>query len=332
MKPTDETNTPRYVVVGASGLVGETLLAVLEARRFAANRLALVASRRSSGRTVPYLGHELVIEALDEFRFQPGDVAFFAATGDLSRSEAPKVLEAGGRVIDKSSTFRADPDVPLVVPAVNGRLLDGGPRLVASPNCSTIGVVHALEPLHRLAGLKAVTITTLQAASGVGRDALDALEAERAGRLGGPSPFAARLADNVVPLCGELDEAGYATEERKLAHELRRIMELPELAVEATCIRVPVTVGHTASLRVRLERDVSLSEVRDALASFEEVVVTDRCPTPMAVAGSDQVHVGRLRRAANGDWLLVQTADNLRRGAATNALDCAERLLRPRTG
>jgi aspartate-semialdehyde dehydrogenase len=305
--------------------VGEVLLRLLEERGVAAERLVLLASAGSAGRPLVFAGRELRLLDATPAALDGIDVAFFAATGAVSARLVPAALERGVRVVDKSATYRSDPAVPLVVPAVNGASLAGA-RLVASPNCTTIGIVHALEPLRRVAGLSSVTITTLQAASGAGRDGLDALECELRGDSPLDSPFVARLADDVVPLCGALDADGTSEEEHKLRAELRRILDLPALGVESTCIRVPVRVGHTASLRVTTERPLGLAEAHRALAAFAHVRLVE-APTPAEVAGTDEVLVGRLRLTDSGDVLLVQCADNLRRGAATNALECAEGLL-----
>jgi aspartate-semialdehyde dehydrogenase len=233
-----------------------------------------------------------------------------------------------------------DPAVPLVVPEVNADALDRHEGIVACPNCTTIGFVMALEPLRRAAGLRRIIVTTLQAVSGAGRPGIDELEAQQrdlnAGRKPKASTFPAQIANNVIPLCETFRDDGYSTEEVKLLHETRKIMDLPDLDVTMTCVRVPVPVGHSATLLVETERSLSAAAAREALAAFPGVRVVDDparsvFPTPADVAGKDEVLVGRVRRDLNSDALwLWQVSDNLRKGAATNAVQIAEELLRRR--
>ena len=332
---------PRIAVVGATGLVGQVLLAVLEERAFPLAELAPLASPRSAGRRLRFRGEEVVVRAVGEVDFGDFDLVFFAATGGLSRELGPRAARRGAVVIDKSSTWRMDPGVPLVVPEVNGAALDGHRGIIACPNCTTIGVVMALEPLRRAAGLRRVTAVTLQAVSGVGRGGPEELAAQErarhAGRTVAPSVFPLPIAGNVLPLCGALGDDGTSEEERKLADETRKILGLPHLAVTATCVRVPVEVGHAAALHVETVEPLSPAEARAALSAFPGVQCWDPgddthpVPTPLAVAGGDDVHVGRVRRG-EGDrslWLWV-VADNLRKGAALNAVQIAELLRRPR--
>ena len=313
-------------VVGASGLVGEVLLEVLAQRGFPVGELRLLASPRDPGRVARFRGRELALEPAAAERFAGCDLVFFAATGALSRELAPRAVQAGAVAIDKSATWRLDPEVPLVVPEVNPAALGPRPRLVASPNCTTIGLVLALEPLRRAAGLAGVVVTTLQAASGAGREGLAALAREAGGD---PAPFVAPLAGNVVPLCELPAAGGYTTEEHKLREESRRILSLPDLELTATCVRVPVAVGHAASVLVETRAPLSLAAARAALEAFPGIELReDPPPTPRDVAGTDRVLVGRLREARGGRALwLWQVADNLRRGAATNAVAIAELLL-----
>lgn len=319
-------------VVGASGLVGEVLLEVLAERSFPVGELRPLASAREPGRAVRFEGREVALEAVSAERLEGSDLVFFAATGALSRELAPRAVRAGAVVVDKSSTWRLDPAVPLVVPEVNPRALGPRPGLVACPNCTTIGLVMALEPLRRAAGLRRVVATTFQAVSGAGREGLAALAAPaEAGASGGPAPFAAPIRDNVVPLCELAGGDGYTTEEEKLRDETRKILGLPELDVTATCVRVPVAVGHGAAVLVETVEPLSVASATRALAGFPGVEVrADVPPTPRDVAGSDAVLVGRLRSAWGGRALwLWQVSDNLRRGAATNAVRIAELLLDP---
>jgi aspartate-semialdehyde dehydrogenase len=325
-------------VVGATGAVGEVLLRLLEERRFPVGELRPLASERSAGTGVRFAGREVPVELARPEAFDGVDFAFFAATGSLSKQLAPEVARRGGVAIDKSGTWRMDPEVPLVVPEVNPDALEKHKGVVACPNCTTIGFVMALEPLRRAAGLKSVVVTTLQAVSGAGKPGLEELERQeealRRGAEPAPHTFAAPIVRNVVPLCESFREDAYSTEEVKLLHETRKIMELPGLAVSMTCVRVPVPVGHAAAMLVETERSLAPDAARAALAAFPGVRVLDDpahavFPTPRDVAGTDDVLVGRVRRDLGSERLwLWQVSDNLRKGAATNALQIAEEMMR----
>jgi aspartate-semialdehyde dehydrogenase len=325
-------------VVGATGAVGEVLLRILEERDFPVGELRALASERSAGTTVRFRGEELVVEEARPERLAGVDFAFFAATGSLSRTLAPEVARRGGVAIDKSSTWRLEDEVPLVVPEINPEALEKHRGIVACPNCTTIGFVMALEPLRRAAGLRSVVVTTLQAVSGTGKPGLEELEAQLAatgrGETAQPSVYAAQIAHNALPLCETFRDDGYSTEEVKLLHETRKILSAPGLAVSMTCVRVPVRVGHAASMLVETERPLSPEEARAALAAFPGVAVVDdpahdRFPTPLDVEGTDEVRVGRIRRDLSSDRLwLWQVSDNLRKGAATNAVQIAEEMIR----
>ncbi len=324
-------------VVGATGAVGEVLFEVLEERGFPTGEVRPLASGRSAGRKIRVGGVEReVLEARPE-AFEGVDLVFFAATGALSRDLAPEAVARGAIVIDKSSTWRMDDAVPLVVPEVNAEALDGHQGIVASPNCTTVGVVMALEPIRRRAGLRSAVITTLQAASGAGRPGVEELGLQREALAVGCEPvsqvFAAQLADNVVPLCEDMLVNGYSSEELKLSNETRKILGLPNLKVSMTCVRVPVEVGHSATLLVETEIDIPVVDVVSAMSAFPGLVVTHdhgsrRFATPRDVVGSDQVWVGRVRKdlASERIWLW-EVSDNLRKGAATNAVQIAEALL-----
>jgi len=324
-------------VVGATGAVGKVLFEVLEERNFPTAEIRPLASRRSVGRKIRIGGVEReVLEARPE-AFEGIDLVFFAATGALSRELAPEAVARGAIVIDKSNTWRMDAAVPLVVPEVNAARLDAHQGIIASPNCTTVGVVMALEPIRRRAGLRSAVITTLQAASGAGQPGVEELRAQRIdhalGRELRAEVFAAPIEDNVVPLCETMLVNGYSSEELKLRDETRKILGLPSLAVAMTCVRVPVEVGHSATLLVETEADVPVVDIVSALAAFPGVVVTHdrgscRFPTPRDVVGSDEVWVGRVRKDLDSEkvWLW-QVSDNLRKGAATNAVQIAEALL-----
>ncbi len=330
---------PRNVaVVGATGAVGEVVLQLLADRRFPVGELRALASERSAGRTVRFADREVEVQAAVPEAFDGVDFAFFAATGGLSKTLAPEVARRGGVAIDKSSTWRLDEEVPLVVPEINPEALEKHQGIVACPNCTTIGFVMALEPLRRRAGLRSVVVTTMQAVSGSGKPGLDELarQKEELGRGAEPTTdfYPAPIADNVLPLCESFRDDGYSTEEVKLLHETRKILEQPDLSVTMTCVRVPVPVGHSAAMLVETERPLSPEQAREALASFPGVEVVDdptrnRFPTARSVAGRDEVQVGRIRRDLGSERLwLWQVSDNLRKGAATNAIQIAEEMVR----
>jgi aspartate-semialdehyde dehydrogenase len=331
---------PVVAIVGATGAVGEVLLGILEQRNFPVGELIPLASERSAGTTVPFRGENHEVRLAEPSAFEGVDFVFFAATGSLSKDLAPEAAKRGAVAIDKSSTWRMDPEVPLVVPEINPDALRAHKGIVACPNCTTIGFVMALEPLRRAAGLRRVIVTTMQAVSGAGRPGLDELEKQTAAIAKGETPIAetfdAPIAQNVVPLCENFREDGYSTEEVKLLHETRKILALPALDVTMTCTRVPVPVGHSASVLVETERPLSPEAARAALAAFPGVEVVDDpakrlFPTPADVVGRDEVLVGRIRKDLGSDSLWFwQVSDNLRKGAATNAVQIAETLLAQR--
>jgi len=326
-------------IVGATGAVGEVLLEVLAERSFPVAELRALASGRSPGRTVRFAGREIPVEEVRPEAFDGADFVFFAATGALSKDLAPEVARRGGIAIDKSATWRLDPEVPLVVPEINPAALEKQRGIVACPNCTTIGFVMALEPLRRAAGLRSVVVTTLQSVSGAGRPGIDDLEAEMRALVRGeavpaPKSFPAQIANNVLPLCESFRDDGYSTEEMKLLLETRKVLEIPDLPVALTCVRVPVPVGHSATMLVETARPLGVAEARRALDAFPGVRVVDeparlRFPSPRDVVGSDEVLVGRVRKDLASERLwLWQVSDNLRKGAATNAVQIAEELLR----
>ena len=332
---------PVIAVAGATGAVGAVLLKLLEERNFPVSQLKPLASERSAGTQVRFRGQNIPVEVAQADAFDGVDFAFFAATGSLSKELAPEVAKRGGVAIDKSSTWRMNDDVPLVVPEINPDALDKHQGIVSCPNCTTIGFVMALEPLRRIAGLKSVVVTTLQAVSGAGLPGLEdldeQLEATAADRVAPqPKAFAAPIAHNVVPLCENFRDDGFSSEAVNLLFETRKILEEPELDVSMTCVRVPVRVGHGASMLIETEKPLSPEQARAALSAFPGVEVIDdpearRFPTPLDVEGRDEVLVGRVRRDLASDRLwLWQVSDNLRKGASTNAIQIAEELLRRR--
>ncbi len=326
-------------VVGATGAVGEVLLRVLEQRSFPVSELRALASERSAGSSVRFRGEEHRVEVARPEAFDGADFVFFAATGSLSKELAPEVARRGGIAIDKSSTWRLDPNVPLVVPEINGAAVEKQRGIIACPNCTTIPLAMTLEALRRVAGLRSAVVTTLQAVSGAGLPGLEELAAQQSalheGRpLPAPSAFAAQIAANVVPVCDAFGDNGYTAEEMKLLHETRKILEMPQLPVTMTCTRVPVPVGHSASVLVETERPLEVAAARAAFAAFEGIELVDDpsrdlAPTPADVVGRDEILVGRVRRDLSGDRLWYwECGDNLRKGAATNAVQIAEEVLR----
>jgi aspartate-semialdehyde dehydrogenase len=325
-------------VVGATGAVGEVLLEILAQRDFPVGELRPLASERSAGTTVRFRGQDVRVEKARPEAFDGADFVFFAATGALSKELAPEVARRGGVAIDKSNTWRLDEEVPLVVPEINPEALEKHRGIVACPNCTTIGFVMTLEPIRRAAGLKSVVVTTLQAVSGTGKPGIEELDRQVDAIAGGgrsdPQVYAAPIAFNAVPLCEAFLDNGYSTEEVKLLHESRKIFGTPELDVTMTCVRIPVRVGHSASMLVETERPLTPEAAREALAAFPGVEVVDDpshdvFPTALDVEGRDEVLVGRVRRDLASDRLwLWQVSDNLRKGAATNAVQIAEEMIR----
>jgi aspartate-semialdehyde dehydrogenase len=339
-------SAPNIAIVGATGLVGELLLELLEQRNFPVGELRLLASERSAGCSIEFRGNLVEVQVATPSSFTGIDLVFFAATGALSKTLAPAAVKAGATVIDKSNSWRMADGVPLIVPEINGQLIRRQPGILACPNCSTIGFVMALLPLHQLAGLKSVVVTTLQAASGAGREGVAELRAPVTGAVGATGAtgavelnpgsataqiFPRRLADNVIPQCDDFIANGFTGEEMKLLHESRKILNLPGLEIHATCVRVPVETGHCASILAQTERDFELADLRRAyqdqpglqLMGSEE---KPDYPIPDDVASSDQVIIGRLRQDLHDPrrvWMW-QAANNLRKGAATNAVQIAE--------
>jgi aspartate-semialdehyde dehydrogenase len=313
------------------------MLALLEARDFPLERLRLIASDRTEGRTIRFRGAEVAVESVSDSAFEGVDLALFAVPNELSEHWAGPARAAGARVIDNSSAFRYHADVPLVVPEINGALLESRPTLVANPNCSAIGLVMALRPLLDRAKLSRLVISTYQSVSGAGAEALEELESGvRAGLNGDPprrSDGGPAYAFNVVPQIDRFEDNGYTREEMKIVWEIRKILALPELAVSATAARVPVRVGHAASVYAEFDAPLAPEAAREAWRAFPGVAVVDdpangRFPTPLQAAGQDQVLVGRARAslARRGALEFFVASDNLRKGAALNAVQIAERL------
>lgn len=322
----------RVAILGATGAVGRTMLRILDERGFAVDELLPLASERSAGRTIDWRGRSWQVQEPRPGVFEGCDIALFSAGASRSLEWAPRAVEEGAVVIDNSSGWRTDPDVPLVVPEVNGsRATDRPKGIIANPNCATIQMVVVLEAVRRAAGLRRVVATTFQSVSGAGQKGIDALEAELAGGRSESTPFVGPIAGNVLPYIGQRGDDGWNEEEEKIRFESRKILELPELQVIATCVRVPVRVGHSISVTAELERPVSRKDLADVIARMDGVdYCPDRDPAPLEVAGTDRVCVGHLRVDPDLPnvvhfWVV---ADNLRKGAATNAVQIAELLTR----
>ena len=321
----------RVAVLGATGAVGRTMLKVLEERAFPVSELVPLASERSAGSTVPFQGRAVPVRAVSADAFENCDIALFSAGAARSLQWGPVAAAAGAVVIDNSSGWRMDPDVPLVVPEVNGRrALDPAKGIIANPNCATIQLVVALEAVRRAAGLKRVVLTTLQSVSGAGQKGIAALDSELGGNASSDTPFVGPIAGNVIPFIGARADNGWNEEEEKIRNETRKILELADLPVSATCVRVPVRIGHSISATVETEQPLDRAGVLRALEQMKGVArYSDRDPLPRDAAGTDDVYVGHVREdhdVANTIHMWI-VADNLRKGAATNAVQIAELIL-----
>lgn len=336
----------RIGIVGATGQVGGVMRAILAERQFPLSQLRLFASARSAGRRLPWADGEIEVEDAETADYRGLDIVLFSAGGATSLALAPRVAGSGAIVVDNSSAWRMDPEVPLVVPEVNAHALDSIPKnIVANPNCTTMVAMPVLKPLDLEAGLTALTVTTFQAVSGGGLAGTAELE-EQITKIGegaaalamagtavdipAPQKFAAPIAYNVIPYCGKLvdDGLGETDEEQKLRNESRKILELPNLAVTATCVRVPVYTGHSLSVSAVFERPISPEDARRLLVKAPGVELAD-VPTPLMAAGVDPTFVGRIRvdaTVAHGLSFFL-SGDNLRKGAALNAVQIAEELL-----
>jgi aspartate-semialdehyde dehydrogenase len=320
-------------VIGATGLVGTTLLRILEERELPVDRLSLFASERSSGARLRALGRETVVQRLEPSsvdRLGALDLAFFAAGARVSSEHAPRFAARGAVVIDKSAAFRLEPDVPLVVPEVNAGALNGK-RLIANPNCATIPLAVALAPIQRRFGLKWVSVATYQSVSGAGKDALEEYERQHRGDATPAKALPRHIDGNVFPENGPFDESGYGEEERKIAAELAKILDAADLAVSATSVRVPVAISHAEAVAFEPRERATIEAIAQTLRAAPGVSFSEGpgYVTPFEAAGTDEVHVGRLRpdTARPGAYLAWIVCDNLRKGAATNAVQIAEAAL-----
>lgn len=323
----------KVAVVGATGMVGEVMLNVLEERNFPITELLLVASERSVGKKLTYKNKEYAVIGLEDAVAAQPDIAIFSAGGDTSLEWAPKFAEVGTTVIDNSSAWRMDPTKKLVVPEINAHELTAEDKIIANPNCSTIQLVMALNPLHKKYKMKRVIVSTYQSVSGTGVKAVEQMENEAAG-IKGEMAYPYPINRNALPHCDVFLENGYTKEEMKLAREPQKILDDRTFSVTATAVRIPTAGGHSESVNVEFHNDFDLSEVRKLLNETPGVVVQDNpqtntYPMPMFANGKDEVFVGRIRRDETNPntlnmWIV---ADNLRKGAATNAVQIAEYLV-----
>ncbi len=322
-------------VVGATGLVGRKMIEVLEERRFPVSRPHLLASRRSVGKKLSFNGNEVPVEELTPASFTGVEIALFSAGAAVSKEFAPIAVKAGALVIDNSSAFRMDEHVPLVVPEVNARQIFHHKGIIANPNCSTIQMVVALKPLHDRWKIRRVVVSTYQSVTGAGKHAVDQLVAELAEETIVERKFPHQIAFNAMPQVDIFFDDGYSKEEHKMVAETNKIMNDPTIKVSATCVRVPVIGGHSESVNVEFEKPFEIDEVRDVLHHAPGICVQDdpsqsMYPMPIWAHDRDEVFVGRIRRDTtirNGLNLWI-VSDNLRKGAATNAVQIAEEWIR----
>ncbi len=335
------TKKPAYAVavVGATGAVGTEMIQVLEERDFPVGELIPLASARSEGNEVSFRGKDLPVQVLEANSFQGVDIALFSAGAGVSKEFGPIAVSAGAVVVDNSSAWRMDPKVPLVVPEVNPHALSAHQGLIANPNCSTIQMVVALKPLHDAVRIKRIVVTTFQSVSGTGKEAMEEL-AEQSRRLlsmgeAEPNVYPHQIAFNCLPHIDDFLPNGYTKEEMKMVNETRKILEEPSLPVTATTVRVPTFISHAESVNIETEMKVPANEARAILSTASGVQVFDDpsrnlYPLPIDAVGTDAVFVGRIREDESHPqglhlWIV---ADNLRKGAALNAVQIAEELIR----
>lgn len=329
----------RVAIVGATGLVGRKMAQVLEERRFPIAEIRFFASGRTAGSTLPFRGERQRVAELAEDVFQGIDVALFSAGATVSRQFAPHAVGAGALVIDNSSAFRMDADVPLVVPEVNRQMIFRHHGIIANPNCSTIQMVVALKPLHDRWTIRRIIVATYQAVTGAGKKGMNQLDEEVSGQPVSEMKFPHPIAYNVLPQVDVFMDDGYTREEHKMVDETRKILGEPSLGVSATCVRVPVYGGHSEAVNVEFARDFTLEEVKAALRDAPGVVLRDdpagsAYPMPIDARERDEVFVGRVRRDSTVPYgvNLWVVSDNLRKGAATNAVQIAEEWSRGESG
>ena len=323
----------KVAVVGATGLVGSTMLEILAERNFPVTQLIPVASAASVGKRIAFRGESYPVAGMEEAIALRPDIALFSAGGSTSLEWAPRFAETGTTVIDNSSAWRMKEHIPLIVPEVNAHILTSEDKIIANPNCSTIQMVVALKPIHDRFGIRRIVVSTYQSVTGTGKKAVDQLMNERQG-IDGPMAYAHPIDLNVIPHIDVFLENGYTKEEMKMILETRKIMMAPDIAITATTVRVPTMGGHSESVNVELSLPFTLEEVRALLREAPGVVLQDDpasnvYPMPLFAGGKDDVFVGRLRTddSVNNGLNMWIVSDNLRKGAATNAVQIAEYLV-----
>ena len=335
-------NQYNVAIVGATGAVGEVMLEILEGRNFPVRKLYLLASEKSVGKKLQFRGESVSVENLETFDFSKVQIGLFSAGGEISAEFAPKAASAGCIVIDNTSHFRQEVDIPLVVPEVNSHMIGkyGERKIIANPNCSTIQMLVALKPIYDAVGIKRINVATYQAVSGAGKRAVEALATETAKLLNGQTSdqkvFPQQIAFNAIPVIGDLHENGYSMEEMKMVWETRKIFEDESIEVNPTCVRIPVFFGHSEAVHIETKETISAAFAKELLSAAPGVeIIDDRLeldfPTPVRdAAGSDSVFVGRVRQDISTDrgldlWLV---SDNVRKGAALNSVQIAEVLIK----
>ncbi|MGI9526280.1 MAG: aspartate-semialdehyde dehydrogenase [Weeksellaceae bacterium] len=323
----------KVAVVGATGMVGQVMLKILEERAFPITELLPVASEKSVGKSITFKGESIAIVSMEHAIEAQCDLALFSAGGDVSLKFAPLFAEHGTVVVDNSSAWRMDETKKLVVPEINASLLTTEDRIIANPNCSTIQLVMALKPLHDRYKIKRVVVSTYQSVTGTGKDAVDQLENEIKGEEGN-KVYPYQIFKNAIPHCDVFEENGYTKEEMKLTRETQKILGDNTIAVTATAVRVPVQGGHSVAVNIEFEKDFDLADVRKLLHETPGIVLKDNLetnnyPMPLYAEGKDEVFVGRIRQDYSQPRTLNMwiVADNLRKGAATNAVQIAEYLV-----
>ena len=324
----------KVAIVGATGLVGNVMLKVLEERNFPVDELLLVASERSVGKKIMFRGKDIDVISIPTAIEQRPDIALFSAGGDTSLEWAPKFAEVGTTVIDNSSAWRMDLSKKLIVPEINANQLSKNDKIIANPNCSTIQMVMALAPLHKKYKIKRIVVSTYQSVSGTGVKAVEQMENEIAGKKG-EMAYPYPIHKNAIPHCDVFEENGYTKEEMKLVRETQKILDDRTIAVTATAVRIPTAGGHSESINVEFDNDFDISDVRKLLSETDGVTVQDNLevnvyPMPMYANGKDDVFVGRIRRDGSqpNTLNLWVVSDNLRKGAATNTVQIAEYLIK----
>jgi len=324
----------RIAVVGATGMVGNVMLKVLEERNFPITELILVASEKSVGKIISFKGEGYVVVSLSDAVLMQPNIALFSAGGDTSLQWAPKFAEVGTTVIDNSSAWRMDIDKQLIVPEINAQELSKNDKIIANPNCSTIQMVMALAPLHKKYKIKRIVVSTYQSISGTGIKAVKQLENEMAG-VKGDMAYHYPIHQNAIPHCDVFEENGYTKEEMKLVRETQKILNDDSLAITATAVRIPTSGGHSEAVNIEFENDFDLAAIRQILNHTPGIVVQDNIdvntyPMPIYAHGKDDVFVGRIRRdhSQSNALNLWIVSDNLRKGAATNTIQIAEYLIK----